>query len=56
MSKDKPQQTDQMQASTQAKSPRITEFSWGKVRVEGVDTLFKDVQLYPGGVQAWYGY
>lgn len=34
-------------------SPSITHFAWGEVKVEGSNTMFKDVQLYPGGVQLW---
>jgi hypothetical protein len=47
---------DEFDASTTTDvpaSPYITHFSWGKVRVEGYTRTFKDVQIYPGGVQEW---
>jgi len=33
-------------------SPKIEEFSWGRVEVEGWGT-FKDVKLWPGGARDW---
>ena len=36
-----------------ALSPRVIHFSWGRVDVDGFDTPFKDVKLYPGGARAW---
>lgn len=36
-----------------ALSPRVIHFSWGRVEVDGFDTPFKDVKLYPGGARAW---
>jgi len=38
---------------TIAISPRVIHFSWGRVEVDGFDTPFKDVKLYPGGARAW---
>jgi hypothetical protein len=34
-------------------SPLITEISWGQVLVEGYDTPFRDVKLFPGGAREW---
>ena len=34
-------------------SPQIIAFQWGRTEVEGFDTPFKDVKLYPGGARAW---
>jgi len=34
-------------------SPRITQFSWGKMEVEGQKKVFKDAKLYPGGAREW---
>jgi hypothetical protein len=39
-------------AATRARSPRITDISWGRIEVEGVGTG-KDFKLYPGGGRAW---
>jgi hypothetical protein len=36
----------------QARSPRISQLSWGRVDVEGHGS-FKDAKLYPGGARAW---
>lgn len=33
-------------------SPRITQFSWGKLDVEGYPR-FKDAKLFPGGAREW---
>ncbi|MEJ2348259.1 MAG: hypothetical protein P8Y03_00600 [Anaerolineales bacterium] len=33
-------------------SPRITEVSWGSVKVEG-QGQYKDAKLYPGGSREW---
>ena len=32
-------------------SPRITQLSWGRLETES--GVFKDVKLYPGGVEEW---
>ena len=37
----------------EARSPRVTHLSWGRLGVEGVDGLFKDAKLFPGGARAW---
>jgi hypothetical protein len=37
----------------EARSPRVTHISWGRLEVEGVDGPFKDAKLYPGGSRAW---
>jgi len=34
------------------RSPRISEFSWGRIEVEDLGA-FKDVKLYPGGGREW---
>jgi hypothetical protein len=36
----------------QARSPRISQLSWGRIEVEGHGS-FKDAKLYPGGARAW---
>lgn len=36
-----------------ARSPRVLRLAWGRVEVEGVDTPYKDVKLFPGGSRAW---
>ncbi len=36
----------------QAKSPRITRLSWGRLEVDGTRS-FKDAKLYPGGAREW---
>ena len=33
-------------------SPRITNFSWGHIKIEG-NQQFKDVKCFPNGVRAW---
>jgi hypothetical protein len=35
-----------------AQSPRISDFSWGNIEVEG-QGAFKDAKLYPGGAREW---
>ena len=35
------------------RSPRITKISWGQVKVEGFNSPFKDVKLYPGNAREW---
>ncbi len=37
----------------EARSPRITHLSWGRLEVEGEDGPFKDAKLFPGGARAW---
>lgn len=34
------------------KSPRITEYSWGRIVVDGRSS-YKDVKLFPGGSRNW---
>jgi hypothetical protein len=34
-------------------SPRVTHLSWGRVEVEPIARVFKDVKLYPGGAREW---
>ena len=36
----------------QARSPRISHLSWGRLEVEG-HGRFKDAKLYPGGAREW---
>ena len=33
-------------------SPKITKFSWGKIKIDG-NQVFKDVKLFPGGCRKW---
>lgn len=35
------------------KSPKILDFSWGRLVIEGYDHEFKDAKLYPGGARDW---
>ena len=37
----------------EARSPRVTHLSWGRLEVEGEDGPFKDAKLFPGGARAW---
>jgi hypothetical protein len=37
----------------EARSPRVTHLSWGRLEVEGVDGALKDAKLFPGGARAW---
>jgi hypothetical protein len=37
----------------EARSPRVTHLSWGRLEVEGVDGPFKDAKLFPGGARVW---
>jgi hypothetical protein len=37
----------------EARSPKVTHLSWGRLEVEGVDDTFKDAKLFPGGARAW---
>ena len=37
----------------EARSPRVTHLSWGRLEVEGADGTFKDAKLFPGGARAW---
>ena len=34
-------------------SPQISHLSWGRIRIEGNDKLFKDAKVYPGGACEW---
>jgi hypothetical protein len=35
------------------RSPKILDFSWGRLVVEGFGQEFKDAKLYPGGARDW---
>jgi hypothetical protein len=35
----------------EVRSPRVTDFAWGRLEVEG--GTFKDAKLFPGGARAW---
>ncbi len=37
----------------EARSPKITHLSWGRLEVEGEDGPFKDAKLFPGGAREW---
>ena len=37
----------------EARSPRVTRLSWGRLDVEGEDGSFKDAKLFPGGAREW---
>ena len=37
----------------EARSPKVTHLSWGRLEVEGVDDAFKDAKLFPGGARTW---
>jgi hypothetical protein len=37
----------------EARSPRITSLSWGRLEVEGEEGPFKDAKLFPGGARTW---
>src|SRR5215203_1116450 len=37
----------------EARSPRVTRLSWGRLDVEGEDGSFKDAKLFPGGARGW---
>ena len=37
----------------EARSPRVTHLSWGRLEVEGEEGPFKDAKLFPGGARAW---
>ena len=37
----------------EARSPKVTHHSWGRLEVEGVDGHFKDAKLFPGGAREW---
>lgn len=39
--------------SQHARSPQITDISWGRTKVAGKSETFKDVKLYPGGAREW---
>lgn len=38
--------------TTAEASPRIAQFAWGRVSIEGYG-LLKDAKLYPGGARSW---
>ncbi len=35
------------------RSPRIADFAWGRLEVEGTSVPYKDAKLFPGGSRAW---
>ncbi len=37
----------------EARSPKVTHITWGRLEVEGMDDAFKDAKLFPGGARAW---
>ncbi len=37
----------------EARSPKITHLSWGRLEVEGEDGPFKDAKLFPRGAREW---
>ena len=37
----------------EARSPKVTPITWGRLEVEGMDEAFKDAKLFPGGARAW---
>jgi hypothetical protein len=37
----------------EARSPKVTHLSWGRLEVEGQDVPFKDAKLFPGGAREW---
>jgi len=38
----------------EARSPRVTHLSWGRLEVEGEEgPPFKDAKLFPGGARVW---
>jgi hypothetical protein len=37
----------------EARSPKITHLSWGRLEIEGQDDSFKDAKLFPGGAREW---
>ncbi len=36
-----------------SRSPKITHLSWGRLKIEGQDSPFKDAKLFPGGAREW---
>jgi hypothetical protein len=36
-----------------ARSPKITNLSWGRLEIEGREGPFKDAKLFPGGAREW---
>ncbi len=34
-------------------SPRIIDYSWGRIKIQGYEREFKDVKLFPGGAREW---
>jgi hypothetical protein len=37
----------------EARSPKVTHLSWGRLEVEAQDVPFKDAKLFPGGAREW---
>jgi hypothetical protein len=37
----------------EARSPKVTHLSWGRLEVEDQDVPFKDAKLFPGGAREW---
>ena len=37
----------------EARSPKVTHLSWGRLEVEGQDVPFKDAKLFPEGAREW---
>jgi hypothetical protein len=37
----------------EARAPKVTHLSWGRLEVEGVDVPFKDAKLFPGVARSW---
>lgn len=42
-----------MGESNDRSSPRVTDLSWGELRVEGREAPYKDAKLWPGGSREW---
>jgi hypothetical protein len=42
----------QIMRQAEPKSPRILEFGWGRIEVDGYPP-FKDVKIFPGGAREW---
>ncbi len=40
-------------AEQKPQSPQITQFSWGRITVQGYEHSFVDAKLYPGGARTW---
>lgn len=35
------------------RSPRVLDLAWGRTLIEGRETAYKDVKLFPGGCREW---